>query len=195
MTVPPRPGPFLTLERVANEPIGWQLVALWAFAEALVFPVVPDVLLCLLVLAAPRRVVVLSLATLGGAVAGSLVLYALAVAQPDLARTIVLAVPGVRPAMLDQAIALLASGDLTGMAGFGPGTPLKVDTVAWAAGAGGPLGLAVGVVVNRVTRIGPDVLVAFAIGWLAPNLLRRWQWPVIAIYAALWLTVYVLYLR
>ena len=195
MIRPARPGPFVTLERVASAPIGWRLVAVWALAEAIVFPVVPDVLLCLLVLAAPRRVAILFLAVLAGALAGSLILYAFAVVAPEAARSMVLAVPGVRPEMLAQATVRLAGGDPLGMAGFGPGTPLKVDTVAWAMGSGGPVGLALGVVVNRVTRIGPVVLVAFAVGRLAPDALRRWQWPVIAVYVAAWLALYAVYLR
>ncbi|MDP9483132.1 MAG: hypothetical protein M3P84_07925 [Chloroflexota bacterium] len=189
-----RAGPFSALERWAGRPIGWWLVAGWAMAEALVFPIVPDVLLCLLVLAAPRRVVVLFLAVVVGALAGSYVLYAIAVARPDVATAMVLAVPGVRPEMLAEAVALMATGDPTAMANFGPGTPLKVDTVAWAMGSGGPGGLAIGVVVNRLSRVGPVVLVAAAIGWLAPNALRRWQRPVIGGYAALWLVFYAWYL-
>jgi hypothetical protein len=52
-----------------------------------------------------------------------------------------------------------------------------------------------GVVVNRVTRVGPVVLVAALVGSVAPRALRRWAWPVIAGYAALWIAVYVAYLR
>ena len=134
MTARSSPGPFSTLERVAQKPIGWWLVAIWAFAEALWLPIVPDFLLCLLVLAAPRRAGALFLAVVAGSMLGSLVLYAAAVAAPEVVRTIVLAVPGVRPEMLDQASTLLAGGDPIRMAGFGPGTPLKVETVAWRSG-------------------------------------------------------------
>jgi hypothetical protein len=190
----PRSGPFSTLERVATQPVGWWLVAVWAFGEAIWLPVVPDVLLGLLVLAAPRRAGALFLAVLAGSLLGSFVLYGIAIVSPDVAWTIVLGVPGVRPEMLGQASQILAGGDPLPMAQFGPGTPLKVDTVAWALGSGGPVGLAIGVVVNRVTRVGPVLLVTAAIGWLAPGTLRRWQWPVIAVYAGLWIVTYVLYL-
>ena len=92
-----RARPFSALERWAGRPIGWWLVAGWAMAEALVFPIVPDVLVCLLALAAPRRAVVLFLAVVVGALAGSYVLYAIAVARPDVATAMVLAVPGRPP--------------------------------------------------------------------------------------------------
>jgi 1-acyl-sn-glycerol-3-phosphate acyltransferase len=187
-------GPFSALERWAGLPIGWWLVAGWAMAEALVFPIVPDVLACLLVLAAPRRVVVLFLAVVVGALAGSSILYAIAVARPDIATAMVLAVPGVRPEMLAEAVALMATGDPTAFVAFGPGTPLKVDTVAWAMGSGGPVGLAMGVVLNRLTRVGPVLLVAAAIGLVAPNALRRWSWRAIGLYAALWLVFYAVFL-
>lgn len=43
---------------------------LWAFAEALVWPIIPDASLALLVLARPRRWFTLSLSAVGGSIAG-----------------------------------------------------------------------------------------------------------------------------
>jgi 1-acyl-sn-glycerol-3-phosphate acyltransferase len=188
-------GPIDRIARFADGRSAVAVVTIWAAAEAIAFPIVPDVLVGLLVLAAPRRAVILFGAVLAGAIAGSLVLYAFASAAPDPATAMVLGVLGVRPAMLDEAVVRLAAGEPWQMAGFGPGTPLKVDTLAWALNGQGPLGLVVGVVVNRVTRVLPVILVSALVGAIAPRQLRRWAWPVIVVYTGLWIAVYAAYLR
>lgn len=189
------PGPIDRIARFADGRSAVAVVTVWAAAEAIAFPIVPDVLVGLLVLAAPRRAVVLFTAVLVGAVAGSLVLYAFASTAPDAATSMVLGVLGVRPAMFDEALVRLASGEPWRMAGFGPGTPLKVDTLAWALDGQGPVGLVVGVVVNRITRVLPVILVSALVGVVAPRQLRRWAWPAILVYAGFWLAVYASYLR
>jgi hypothetical protein len=80
------------------------------------------------------------------------------------------------------------------IAQLGPGTPLKVYTAAWAAGPATPLALAMGVVLNRITRIVPGLLLAAAAGWLAPGLIRRHDRLVLIAYAAFWIIAYVVYL-
>jgi membrane protein YqaA with SNARE-associated domain len=170
------------------------LIAAWAFGEALVLPVVPDVALDLLALAAPRRAVSLFVVATLASLAGSLVLFAFASAAPGPARDLVLAVPGVHPAMLDGASAAVASGAPWAIAQFGPGTPLKVDTVAWATGPGSVVPFVVGAVLNRITRIVPALLLAAVVGIAAPRWLRRHERFVIAAYAAAWITFYAFYL-
>jgi 1-acyl-sn-glycerol-3-phosphate acyltransferase len=186
-------GTIDMLARLASSRRGAALVAAWAFAEAIVFPVVPDVALGLLVLAAPRQVVRLFAAVVVGALAGTAVLYAAAVAAPDLVVRVLTALPGIDASVLAGAARTVASGDPTSIALFGPGTPLKVDTVAWAAGPGTPLALAVGVVLNRVTRIAPLLLVLVLSGSVAPGFVRRHERLVIAAYAAFWIGTYALY--
>jgi hypothetical protein len=73
-----------------------------------------------------------------------------------------------------------------GFAQVGPGPPLKVYTVEWTAAGGSFPGLILGVLLNRVTRIGPIVLVAALAGRLFPDWLRRHERPVIAGYAVAW---------
>jgi membrane protein YqaA with SNARE-associated domain len=196
--LPPRPvdapRPFARLERLASGPAGPWAVAAWGFAEALFLPVVPDVLLCLLALAVPGRAWRLFAATIAGALAGSLVLYVFAQGDPVAVERLLMAIPGVTPATLDQAQASVAGASPYAFATFGSGIPLKVYTVAWASGPGGLPGLLVGVVVNRLTRVGPAVAVAYVIGRLAPGALRRHDRLVAASYVAFWLVVYVLYL-
>jgi hypothetical protein len=122
------------------------------------------------------------------------VLYALALAAPDAAEQLVLSVPGIDLGMLDAARHAMAGGDPLHFATFGPGTPLKVDTVAWAAGSGTWPGLLLAVVVNRLTRIGPGLVVAAIIGWLAPAWLRRHERGAIAWYVVAWVIFYVVFL-
>ncbi len=179
---------------VAADRRGVLLVGLWAFAEAIALPVVPDVALGLLALAAPRQALRLFLVVVAAALAGTVVLFALSMAAPDAAYALLAALPGIDAATVDKARLAVAGGDPASVAGFGPGVPLKVYTFAWATGPGSPAGLALGVVLNRVTRVGPVVLALAVLGRLAPVFLRRHERLVLVLYAAAWLAVYVLYL-
>jgi hypothetical protein len=188
------PGALARLEAVAGGWAGPAIVAVWALVEATLLPVVPDVALCLLVLVAPRRAPVLFAALVAGSLAGTAIWYAVAVGAPDAVRSMLLAVPGVDAAMVSSAGRLVASGDPLSIAQLGPGTPLKVYTFAWATGPGGPAALALGVILNRITRIGPGLLLAGVAGWVAPGPIRRHARLVLVAYAALWVIVYALYL-
>jgi len=190
----PAQGAIAQLERFAAGRGGPMLVGLWAFGEAIVLPVVPDVALGLLVLAAPGRAAVLFAALVAGSLAGTAVLYGWVLAAPDAATSMILALPGIDGAMLDGARAAVATGDPFAIALFGPGTPLKVDTFAWATGPASPLALALGVVVNRVTRVGPGLVVVALLGRFAPGLVRRQERLVLVAYATFWVALYALYL-
>ena len=169
------------------------VVAVWAFGEAIILPVVPDVALDLLVLAAPGRALRLFVVAAVASMAGSLVLFAFASSAHGTAQALVLGVPGIDAAMLDAARSTVAGGDPLSIAQFGPGTPLKVFTIAWVIGPGSLLPFLVGVVLNRLTRIGPVVLVAAAAGTLAPGWLRRHGRLVLVAYAVAWAGFYVAY--
>jgi membrane protein YqaA with SNARE-associated domain len=187
--------PFARLERIANGPAGIVLVGAWAFAEAIFFPIIPDVVIGLLVLVAPRRMLVLFAALLAGALAGTAVLYALSLIAPGAVESMLLALPGIDEPMLAAARDTVAAGNPASMALVGAGTPLKVYTYAWATGPATPLALAVGAVLNRITRVGPVLLLLAALGWIAPGFLRRHDRLVLAIYAAAYLVTYALYWR
>jgi hypothetical protein len=184
------------LERVglfARRPAAVATMGIWATAEAIVLPIVPDVGLCLLVLAAPRRAAVLFVAVVIGAIAGTLVMAAFALQAPDAARALLLAIPAIDPALLASADQALARDGLAGFAQLGPGAPLKVYTVEWLAQGGDIGGLLVGTVLNRITRIGPALIVAAVIGQFAGAWLRRHSRLTLASYAAFWVLVYVAY--
>jgi hypothetical protein len=165
----------------------------WASAEAIVLPIVPDVGLCLLVLAAPRRTLVLFAAVVIGAIAGTLVMAAFALQAPDAARAVLLAIPAIDPALLASADQALARDGVLGFAQIGPGTPLKVYTVEWLAQGGDIAGLLAGTVLNRITRIGPGLIVAAVIGHVASSWLRRHSRLTLAAYAVFWILVYATY--
>jgi membrane protein YqaA with SNARE-associated domain len=184
---------FARLQRLASGRSGIALVAAWAFLEAIVFPVVPDVGLGLLVLVAPRRTFRLFASVVIAGLAGSAVLYVLSLAAPDAVRSMLLALPGIREPVLAAAHDAVASGDPRSIALFGPGTPLKVFTFAWAVGPGTPIALAAGVVLNRLTRIGPGLVCLAVAGWLMPGFLRRHDRLVLAAYALFFLVLYAIY--
>ena len=184
------------LERVglfARRPAAALTMGVWAAAEAIVLPIVPDVGLCLLVLAAPRRTLVLFVSVVIGAIAGTLLLAAFAMQAPDAARALLLAIPAIDPALLSSADQALARDGVAAFAQLGPGAPLKVYTVEWLARGGDVAGLLVGTVLNRITRIGPALIAAAVIGQFAGSWLRRHSRLTLAAYAAFWILVYVGY--
>jgi len=176
--------------RFAARPAALALAATWAAAEAVVLPIVPDVGLGLLVLAAPPRTLRLFAAVLVGAVAGTLVLAAFATQAPDSARSMLLAVPGIDAGVLGEADRALTEHGVAGFAQFGPGPPLKAYTVEWLGNGGDVAGMLVGAVVNRVTRVGPVLLAAAAVGLLFGSWFRSHARLTIVTYAAMWVALY-----
>jgi hypothetical protein len=179
---------FDAIERFAGSRSAIALIGAWAFGEAIVLPVVPDVALALLALGAPRRA-----AALFGAVAGSIVLAAAASATPGRVDAMLLTLPGIDADAIASVDAHLAADGVLGFAQVGPGPPLKVYTVAWTEAGGSWPGLILGVLLNRVTRIGPVVLVAALAGRLFPGWLRRHERLVIPGYAVAWTAFYAIY--
>jgi hypothetical protein len=182
---------FDRLEALAGT---WQAAAamgLWAAAEAIILPVVPDVGLGLLVLAAPRRAWPLFAAVVVGAIVGTLALGIVAAQDPDAVGAILLRIPGIDAAIIADARAELRGDGVLGFAQIGIGTPLKVYTAEWQALGGDPAGLIAGTMLNRLTRIGPAILLAAAGGRLLAPWIRRHAGPTLVAYAAFWTLVYV----
>jgi len=185
--------PFRRLEALALGRAGLAVVAVWAFAEAIAWPIIPDVVVGLLALVMPCRAVRLFVAMTAGALAGSAVLWAASTVAPDAVHAMLLALPGIHPPMLADAARAVAAGDPLAMAQVGPGTPLKVYTWAWAAGQGVPAPLVAGVILNRVARVGPVVLVQAILGSAAPAFLRRFDRLTLAVYAVAYIALYAIY--
>ena len=193
MTESARPNPIDRIARFARRPAAAATLGGWAFAEAIVLPIVPDVGLGLLVLAAPSRAVRLFAAVIVGALIGTLVLAVFATQAPEAARSLLLAIPGINPDVLAGADRTLARDGVAGFAQFGPGAPLKVYTVEWLAQGGDIAGSLVGAVLNRLSRIGPPLVAAAAIGYVAGPWLRRHSRATLVAYAAFWIAVYLAY--
>ena len=187
---PPAPNVFERIERFAARPAALATMAIWGATEAVALPIVPDVGLCLLALAAPRQGARLFAAVLVGAVAGMLILASLTAEAPDAVRAMLLSLPGIDGAMIAEANGQLQRDGVVGFVQFGVGPPLKVYSTQWLALGGDVPGLVIGAVLNRLTRIGPVLLVAGAAGLLFASGIRRRSGAMLAAYAALWIALY-----
>ena len=186
----PAPNAIDRIERFAGSPAAVATMALWAAAEAVALPVVPDVVLCLLALAAPRQAARLFAAVVVGAVAGTLILAFLASVAPDEVRAMLLALPGIDVSLIAEANGQLQRDGVLGFVQFGVGPPLKVYSNEWLGLGGDVPGLVVGAILNRLTRIGPALLVAGAVGVLLAAAIRRHDRATVTAYAAFWIVLY-----
>jgi membrane protein YqaA with SNARE-associated domain len=145
--------------------------ALWGFAEATLFFVVPDVLLTDRAATSLRAALAACLWSLAGALAGGAAMYAWGASAPERALAALDAVPGVGPAMIVKVEAdVRRHGVLALFAGPLTGRPYKVYAVQAArSGTGLPLFLAVSV----PARLGRFLLLTLAAGALARGPLRR----------------------
>ena len=144
----------------------------WGFAEATLFFVVPDVWLGFIALFAPFRVPRAFVAVLVGAMAGSLVLWWLAPVLPLLGEVIA-GLPAIGPAAMETARRAVTTEGLPAMVNLPfQGPPLKVYVHAAALAGSSGFELLLFVVLNRIARIVPLVLVAVVFGvglrgWIA----------------------------
>lgn len=99
----------------------------WGLAEAVVFFIVPDVLLSVLALDRPRRALRACLYATAGAVAGGVGVYLSARSDPAVLEALYLSLPGVHEGLLARVARDLESLGLTGLF-LGPlsGTPYKL---------------------------------------------------------------------
>ena len=133
---------------------------------------------------------------MAGALAGTAVLYAWTLLAPGAVHSMLLALPGINETTLISARATVADGNPASIALVGPGTPLKVYTFAWATGPATPVARSPWArSLNRITRIGPGLLLLAALGWFAPGFLRRHDRLVLAAYATFYVVSYALYWR
>lgn len=183
--------PFATL---AAEPVILIVLVGWGVAEALFLPVVPDVLIGLLVLAAPWLIGPLLGATVAGGVAGSLAGWWLLRRAPDLAHRVLEIQPALgRPGLDEAAERLRRRGLIAGFAQIGPGLPLKAYLHALRSVAPGTSSAVVATLalVNRLARLAPVALAfaalhPFAVGWPPALLGTAWIGGWTAFYVAYW---------
>jgi membrane protein YqaA with SNARE-associated domain len=107
------------------------LGALWGFAEATLFFLVPDILLTAAALFSPKRSFVQMLAVLIGALLGGALMYTAADKFPDESQSMLLAVPFIKVRLLDKAEGQMQDHGLWAMClGALSGIPYKVYAVA-----------------------------------------------------------------
>lgn len=140
--------------RVAGGRSGVATCFLWAVGEATVWPVIPDVALFLLVLAAPRRAPWLLVATVAGAtVGGTITVFASSVA-PDAAMNAVLHMPLVHVRSVATVEAYLRDHSLVEAFFYQPwsGLPFKLWAVLAVSGGHQPLSVVPVFVAGRTLR-------------------------------------------
>jgi hypothetical protein len=106
------------------------LAALWAFAEATLFFIVPDVLLTWLALSVPRRGLRACYWALGGALAGAALMIVWAARAPGSVESALLLVPGISPPLVELVRGQLVAEGLPAIL-MGPvqGIPYKLYVV------------------------------------------------------------------
>jgi 1-acyl-sn-glycerol-3-phosphate acyltransferase len=154
------------LARFAASPAGLVTVFAWAVAEALVWPLLPEVTLAVLGVAAPRRAVRLALVAAAGSLTGGALMYTLAV------HGLVLPAPLTTDRMHATALAQLAS-EGAGALAHQPmsGIPYKVYGAAAGHGAVGLVPFLLASLPARSLRI----LVVGALTGAFGAALHRWR--------------------
>lgn len=169
------------------------IAALWGFAEATLFFIVPDVWLTWVGLRHGwRRAAIASLAACGGALLGGALMFAWGSTNADAARNVLDRLPVIAPEMIAAAARELHLATLLPLieGGF-RGVPYKIYAVE--AGAMG-IGIAPFMAASIVARL-LRFWAAITIVMVVAGLLRRWlsENAVLAIYCACWLAFYGFY--
>jgi len=186
-------GAFSTLAGWLSTPAAVRVAGVWAFAEAILWFIVPDVWIGLVGLFAPRRVPVSVAAIILGAMAGAAVLAVLTTVAPAGVGGLLTGIPGIRPDDLATVRSELESQGLPAfLGGAFQGNPVKLYVhEATLLGFGPPAILFVAL--NRVVRVGLFGLVMAAIGIIARRLIRRIPRVALATYVGSWTVFYVAY--
>lgn len=168
------------------------VVAIWAFAEATLFFVIPDVALTWFASrknASPRRLVLLVSVATAAAIVGGMTVFAAARLAPSATRDVVVAVPAISASVFEAAEARVIDEGISSLAtASSRGEPYKIY-----AAAAGRNGIGFGQFVlwsipGRLPRFAVVSLVAFAIGRVLPT--QTW---INLLYAAVWTAVYATY--
>lgn len=174
----------------------WPLLAaaLWGFAEATLFFLVPDVILSAIAIFDWRLALWACLAATGGALAGGTLMYRLGRRDAAATRDLLLRLPGVGPRMLGRVSAAVGARGLVALA-LGPlsGTPYKLYAVE--CGHRG-LPLASFLLVSVPARMIRFLLVALLASWLAHGAFPDWPPAAkLAAWFAAWGLFYAWYFR
>jgi 1-acyl-sn-glycerol-3-phosphate acyltransferase len=166
---PPKRTDSLVRQRVAAFAASWLgllAVAVWAFGEALIWPLIPEFALVILVLASPRSAVRLALVAAAASVLGGAVMYGLAAHGASLPAPLTTAR---MHTTTDQLVADRGAAAMQGQPMSG--IPYKVFGAAAGRAHVGVLDFAAASAASRGLRI---LIVGVLIG-LAGVVLRRWR--------------------
>ena len=166
----------------------------WGVSEAILFFVVPDVIVGAVALFVPRDWWKAVTAAIAGALVGGVVLFSIVAATGDGARDIIDAVPGIPASMIEQ-----VQEDLTEHGGSAlvlaplSGVPYKVYVTEMALRSWNLLSVVLWSIPARGLRIIPAGLGAVLVGLAARRWVRRWPGRAVAVYLLAWVVVYVFY--
>jgi membrane protein YqaA with SNARE-associated domain len=163
----------------------------WGFAEALLFFVVPDVWLGLVALYAPRRMLITLGAIVAGAMAGAAALYLATLALGGTLSDVIVALPGIDAADLEQArIEVADQGAIAFLNGILAALPVKVYIHAASLDGVGLPQVVLFTVLNRLERLLVFGLVMALAGWLGRPLIARWPRGWLVVYVVAWVIFY-----
>ena len=173
--------------------IGLAVAVGWGFAEGTLFFVVPDVVPTLTALWCWQAAARQTAGVLVGSLFAGALMFAWAGHAPEAARGVVMEVPFVRTAMVDQVRADYAAAGPRGLL-RGPfsGVPYKLYAVE-APGRVGFGEFMAWSVPARLQRFAGGVLAAAVVGWLARNAIYRRPWIALAVWGAYWSALYAWY--
>ena len=156
-----------------NEALARPLSAVWGFAEATLFFVVPDVALGFVALRSRRVALAACLWAFCGALAGGAVMYSWGRWSPATAEAALEKVPAIGRRTIDRVRGELQESGASAVA-LGPlrTTPYKIYAVEAGALGVSPLAVLAASVPSRLGRFLGTVLV---VGWLVRYPLRRWS--------------------
>ena len=202
MSSPPRPSParapasaYASIVGLVSSRAALWVGAAWGFAEASLFFIVPDAWLGFVALFAPRRMPVTLAAILAGAAAGAVCLYLATLVRPDELTSLILALPAVAPADLEQARAQLAADGASAiLPALLEGRPVKLYVHGAALDGTGPVEVVLFTVLNRLARLLVFGGIMAALGWAARAVIARRPRVVAALYVVAWIAFYAAYL-
>lgn len=167
--------------------------ALWGFAEATLFFIIPDVVITWAALGSAQHGVKMLGAAILGALVGGMLLYGLASWQPETARAAVDAVPFVRSTMFDTVAAAYGRwGAAALLHAPGNGIPYKVYAVL-APPVMAPTAFAALTVPARLERFLIGWVLTTVAGWLLRAWIRSHPIAITAIFLSCWAVGYAAY--
>ena len=170
---------------------GLVLAAVWGFAEATLFFIVPDVIVGLIALHFPRKALWAGVAAVAGACVGGAMLYVIGGQVGDDLRVVMDAVPAIDPVMLDRAHdALLEDGGMAIVNAPSQGIPYKLYVTEWSLLGWSLPSLMLWTIPARAIRIVGFGIVMGIAGWLVRHPIERRPGGWSVAYVAAWAAFY-----